>query len=176
MCARQFLDCFSKFPEISSPNAKTSNHSEIPEAFAYKSKSMLRTLVESGFDFFNLRFVKLLNALLYAYLFGQIPMIFTNLGLPCTKKQTYRLKRCSCLLVQVQMTEISRFLNIDFLRIKDGGPCSHVSLASYQSTDQPQLLQIEVNRLSEVLHHPLNDIRQHLVSFVFQQLMTILQN
>ena len=40
-------------------------------------------------------------------------------------------------------------------------------LASYQSTDQPDLLQIEVNRLSEIIHHPLKDIRQHLVRLRF---------
>ena len=63
MWAKQFLDRFSEFfPEtlINPPKLRLQTILEVPEAFAYKSKSILRTTVESVFDIFNLSFVPLI--------------------------------------------------------------------------------------------------------------------
>ena len=172
MWARQFLDCFSEvFPEIlvKPPTLRLQTILEIPEAFAYKSKSMLRTLVESGFDFFNLRFVKLFERFAVRLSFRPDPYDIYKSWIALHQKTNISTKAMFMFASpSANDRNISIFKHRFLERIKDVADYVPTSLlASYQSTDQPQLLQIEVNRLSEVLHHPLNDIRQHLVRLRF---------
>ena len=170
--ARQFLDCFTEFfPEIlvKPPTRRLQTILEVPEAFAYKSKSMLRTLVESGFDFFNLRFVKLFERFAVRLSFRPDPYDIYKSWIALHQKTNIPTK---VMFMFAQPSAHDRNISIfkhRFLeKIKDVADYVPTSLlASYQSTDQSQLLQIEVNRLSEIIHHPLKDIRQYLVRLRF---------
>ena len=170
--ARQFLDCFTEFfPEIlvKPPTRRLQTILEVPEAFAYKSKSMLRTLVESGFDFFNLRFVKLFERFAVRLSFRPDPYDIYNSWIALHQKTNIPTK---VMFMFAQPSAHDRNISIfkhRFLeKIKDVADYVSTSLlASNQSTYQPQLLQIEVNRLNEIIHHPLKDIRQYLVRLRF---------
>jgi hypothetical protein len=172
MWARQFLDCFFEvFPEVLSkpPIRRLQTILEVPEAFAYKSKSMLRTIVVSGFDFFKLRFVKFFERFAVRLSFRPDPYDVYNGWIALHQKLSIPTK---VMFMFARPSENDRNISIfkhRFLeRIKDVADYVPTSLlASYQSTEQPHLLQIEVNRLSEVIHHPLKDIRQHLVQLRF---------
>ena len=130
---------------------------------------MLRTLVESGFDFFNLRFVKLFERFAVRLSFRPDPYDIYKSWIALHQKTNIPTK---VMFMFAQPSAHDRNISIfkhRFLeKIKDVADYVPTSLlASYQSTDQPQLLQIEVNRLSEIIHHPLKDIRQYLVRLRF---------
>ena len=172
MWARQFLDHFSVvFPETQIKPSKGILQTilEVPEAYAYKSKSMLRTLVESGFDFFNLRFVKLFERFAVRLSFRPDPFDNYLSWIELHQKQKIPTKVMFMFArPSANDRNISIFKHRFLKRVKDVADYVPTSiLASYQSTDQPHLLQIEVNRLSEIIHHPLKDIRQHLIRLRF---------
>lgn len=172
MWARQFLDHFSVvFPETQIKPSKGILQTilEVPEAYAYKSKSMLRTLVESGFDFFNLRFVKLFERFAVRLSFRPDPLDNYLSWIELHQKQKIPTKVMFMFArPSANDRNISIFKHRFLKRVKDVADYVPTSiLASYQSTDQPHLLQIEVNRLSEIIHHPLKDIRQHLIRLRF---------
>ena len=172
MWAKKFLDRFSEFfPEIliNPPELRLQTILEVPEAYAYKSKSMLRTIVESVFDTFNFRFVKLFERFAVRLSFKPDPFDIYNSWIDLHKKYN-RPTKVMFLFASPSANDrnISIFKHRFLKRIKDVADYIPTSLlASYQSTDQPQLLQIEVNRLSEIIHHPLKDIRQHLIRLRF---------
>ena len=172
MWAKQFLDCFSEFfPEIliNPPKLRLQTILEVPEAFAYKSKSMLRTTVESVFDIFNLSFVKLFERFAVRLSFKPDPFDIYNSWIDLHKKYNIPTK-VMFLFARPSANDrnISIFKHRFLKRIKEVADYIPTSLlASYQSTDQPQFLQIEVNRFSEIIHHPLIDIRQHLIRLRF---------
>ena len=172
MWAKQFLDCFSEFfaeTLISPPKLRLQTILEVPEAFAYKSKSMLRTTVESVFDIFNFRFVKLFERFAVRLSFKPDPFDIYNAWIDLHKKYNIPTK-VMFLFARPSANDrnISIFKHRFLKKIKDVADYMPTSLlASYQSTDQPQLLQIEVNRFSEIIHHPLKDIRQHLIRLRF---------
>ena len=172
MWARQFLDNFSVvFPEtlVNPPKVRLQTILEVPEAYAYKSKSMLRTLVESGFDFFNLRFVKLFERFAVRLSFRPDPLDTYYSWIDLHQKHKIPTKVMFMFArPSANDRNISIFKRRFLERIKDVADYVPTSiLASYQSTDQPSLLQIEVKRLSEIIHHPLRDIRQHLIRLRF---------
>ena len=172
MWARQFLDNFSVvFPETlaNPPKVRLQTILEVPEAYAYKSKSMLRTLVESGFDFFNLRFVKLFERFAARLSFRPDPLDTYYSWIDLHQKHKIPTKVMFMFArPSANDRNISIFKRRFLERIKDVADYVPTSiLASYQSTDQPSLLQIEANRLSEIIHHPLRDIRQHLIRLRF---------
>jgi len=172
MWAKQFLDRFSEFfPEIiiNPPELRLQTILEVPEAYAYKSKSMLRTIVESVFDTFNFRFVKLFERFAVRLSFKPDPFDIYNSWIDLHKKYNIPTK-VMFLFARPSANDrnISIFKHRFLKKIKDVADYMPTSLlASYQSTDQPQLLQIEVNRFSEIIHHPLKDIRQHLIRLRF---------
>lgn len=172
MWAQLFLDCFKvEFPEliIKQPKSNLQTILEVPVAYAYKSKSMLRTFFESAIDFFNLRFLEIFERFAVRLSFRPDPYdIYQSwVGLhqkfKIPTKVMFMFARPSA-----NDRNISIFKHRFIERIKDVADDVPTSLlASYQSTDQPDLLQIEVSRLSEIIHHPLKDIRQHLVRLRF---------
>ena len=117
---------------------------------------MLRTLVESGFDFFNLRFVKLFERFAVRLSFRPDPYDIYKSWIALHQKHNIPTK-VMFMFAQPSANDrnISIFKHRFLEKIKDVADYVPTSLlASYQSTDQPQLLQIEVNRLSEIIHHP----------------------
>ncbi|MEC7616716.1 MAG: hypothetical protein VYD39_00690 [Bacteroidota bacterium] len=172
MWAQQFLAYFKgEFPElmIKPPTLNLQTILEVPVAYAYKSKSVLRTFFETGIDFFNLRFVEIFERFAVRLSFRPDPYdvykswIALHQKFNVPTKVMFMFARPSANDRNISIFK-HRFIN----RIKD--VADHVPtslLASYQSTEQPDLLQIEVNRLSEIIHHPLKDIRQHLVRLRF---------
>mgnify|MGYP000014326248 FL=1 len=170
--AKLFLTHFSDaYPEvvIKPPTRQIQTILEVPEAFAYRSKSFLRTIVESGLDFFNLRFVPLFERFASRLSFRPDPYdiyldwIEEHRKLNVPTKVMFMFARPSA-----NDRNISVFKKRFRERIKD--VADHVPtslLASYQSTNQNHLLQIEVARLSELIHRPLKDIRQHLIRIRF---------
>jgi len=172
MWARKFFDCFSEvFPEIhtKTPTRRLQTILEVPEAYAYKSKSILRTLVETGFDFFKLRFVKLFERFAVRLSFRPDPFDIYNEWIALHQKHSIPTKVMFMFArPSANDRNTSIFKHRFLVRIKDVADYVPTSLlASYQSTDQPQLLHIEVKRLSEIIHHPLKDIRQHLMRLRF---------
>ena len=172
MWAKQFLDCFlEEFPEIivKPPTSNLQTILEVPVAYAYKSKSVLRTLFESCIDFFKLRFVEIFERFAVRLSFRSDPYDIYNLWIALHRKFNVPTK---ILFMFARPSAKDRNISIFKYRfiekIKDVADYVPTSLlASYQSTDHPDLLQIEVNRLSETIHHPLKDIRQHLVRLRF---------
>ena len=172
MWAKQFLDCFiEKFPSliIKQPTSNLQTILEVPVAFTYKSKSVLRTFFESVIDFFNLRFLKIFERFAVRLSFRPDPYDIYNSWITLHRKFNLPTKVMFMFArPSANDRNISIFKHRFIKKIKDVADYVPTSLlASYQSTEQPDLLQIEFNRLSEIIHHPLKDIRQHLVRLRF---------
>ena len=170
--AYQFLECFGNvFSDVivKFPRPKIDTILEVHEAYAYKSKSLLRTLVESGLDFFRLRFFKIFERFSVRLSFKPDPYDIYKPWIELHKRLNINTK-VMFMFAQPSANDrnISIFKHRFIEKIKDVADYVPTSiLASFQSTEQPKLLQIEVNRLSQIIHRPLKDIRQHLVRLRF---------
>ena len=166
--AKKFLSRLTEFfPEVVSKHHKSTLHTimEVPECFAFKSKSLLRTLVESFIDLFRFRFGSLIDRFWVRFGLRTDPLdVYENW---MTWHQKLGISTNILYLFARPGTHdrnISIFKRSFQSKIKQVSDYVPVSLlASYQSGDTVGLLEEERKRLGDLIHRQLRIVRQHLV-------------
>ncbi|MFD0860803.1 polysaccharide deacetylase family protein [Sungkyunkwania multivorans] len=136
---------------------------DVPSAFAYKKKGLLRSLGGTFQDLFRFKFQKVWYR--YKVLFGIERDPFDNFTRFIALNQTFNIKALYFFLVGDFSTydhNISankpKFRSL----IKSVSDYSEVSLMiSYEAATQLELLKTERKRLSEIVHRPIQKARLH---------------
>lgn len=170
--AKKFLSKFSHFfPEVEPKQHKPKLQTimEVPECFAYKSKSLLRTLVESFLDAFRFQLGSLADRFRVRFGLRKDPLdiyhdwigLHKKLGL--STKVLFLFSRPG-----THDRNVSIFKKRFQSKIKQVSDYVPVSLlASYQSVETPGLLEEERKRLGQLIHRPLRNVRQHQMRLRF---------
>ena len=166
--AKHFLTRFSDFfPEIVSKQHKVRLQTilEVPECFAYKSKSLLRTLVESVLDIFSFKLGSVLDRFRVRFGFREDPFNIyqdwigwhNELGLPT--QVLFLFSRPGARDRNISI--FKRGFQAKIKQVSDYVPVS--LLASFQSVETVGLLEAERKRLGHLIHRPLRLVRQHQI-------------
>jgi len=165
---QRFADVFkSHFLDISFPKRSFQLQTvmEVPVAFQYKGKGLIR--LTGGFfrDVFRFNFISIVRRIGVVLSLQSDPIdtfrewiaIHTTLKVPT-----------QCFFLFTNLSHYDRnisFFNTPFLeRIKEVADYVPVSLlASHQSTENKELLKIESNRLLSLIHKQSGSIRQHMI-------------
>ncbi|MDG2314420.1 MAG: hypothetical protein P8L72_03430 [Flavobacteriaceae bacterium] len=165
---QRFGAIFKKqFPDISFSNRsfQLQTAMEVPVAFQFKGKGLIRSLAGFFKDIFKFNFIsvfKIIGVLLSlqtdpADTFTEWIAVHTALKIPT-----------QCFFLFTNLSHYDRnisFFNTPFLeRIKEVADYIPVSLlASHQSTENNDLIKIESNRLQALIHKQSGSIRQHMI-------------
>ena len=164
--AKKFMSMFSVFfPEVVPKKIipKLETIMEVPECFAYKSKSLLRTLVESFLDAFRFKLGSLADRFNVRFGLNEDPFDIYRDWIAWHKELSLSTK-VLFLFARPGMRDrnISIFKKRFQFKIKQVSDYVPVSLlASFQSTETEGLLEEERKRLGQLIHRPLRNVRQH---------------
>lgn len=157
------FNSFFKEIEIKKSNFQFQTVMEVPEAYAYLCKSILRSAVELFLDFFRFRFSAIFDRFSVLFGFQKDPFeVFDEWIFLHRKLQL----STTLLFLMSNPSEMDRNISIFNTRfkqkIKSISDYVRVSLlASFQSIKNHAEILIEQQRLQQLTHKPTNDIRQH---------------
>jgi hypothetical protein len=154
---------FFELPPFTQQFSATELVVEIPQLYAYKYKTLMRSLFEGLYDFGRLRFAKTFDRLMVVLRFREDPLIGLIEQMEAFRSTVVSFRFFALYaalgVYDKSLSVFSKKHQQELKSLSDYAPTA--PLASFESTQKNQKLEQDITRFSGLIHRPIKAIRQH---------------